>query len=146
MLDGEIVCLGADGKSQFYNLLFRREWPYFMAFDLLWLDGADLRGLKQKERKQMLARIMPTVESRVRFVEHVPARGVDFFAAACRHDLEGIVAKWKDGTYQSGPRTSWLKIRNPEYSQWENRRDLFEARRDHAQRRAKWIRPEVALV
>ena len=56
---------------------------------------------------------MATVESRVRLVEYVPARGVDFFEAACRHDLEGIVAKWKDGTYQSGPKTSWLKIRNP---------------------------------
>jgi bifunctional non-homologous end joining protein LigD len=87
-----------------------------MAFDLLWLDGADQRGLKLNERKRRLASITPTVESRVRLVEHVPARGVDFFAAACRHDLEGIVAKWKDGTYRSGPQTSWLKIRNPECS------------------------------
>jgi bifunctional non-homologous end joining protein LigD len=113
VLDGEIVCLGPDGKSQFYNLLFRREWPYFMAFDLLWLDGVDLRGLKLKERKRLLASIMPPVESRVRLVEHVPACGIDFFAAACRHDLEGVVAKWKVGTYQSGPQTSWLKVRNP---------------------------------
>ena len=91
---------------------------------------------------------MPRVESRVRLVEHVEARGVDFFRAACAHDLEGVVAKWKGGTYQSGPRTSWLKIRKPEYSQWENRRELFEARRDNAQRRRPggWVKPELSLV
>ena len=43
VLDGEIVCLEPDGRSHFYNLMFRREWPYFMAFDLLWLDGRDVR-------------------------------------------------------------------------------------------------------
>ncbi len=105
-----------------------RDWPYFMAFELLWLDGADRRGLKLKNRKRLLAGIMPLIESSVRLVEHVPERGVDFFDAACRHDLEGIVAKWKHGTYQSGPRTSWLKIRNPASSQWEGRAG---ARRDN---------------
>src|SRR5947199_6988742 len=39
VLDGEIVCLDADGRSNFYSLLFRREWPYFYAFDLLMVDG-----------------------------------------------------------------------------------------------------------
>jgi hypothetical protein len=56
------------------------------------------------------------------------------------------VAKWKDGAYTSGPRTSWLKIRNLEYSQWENRRELFEARRDKARHRVRPVRPELALV
>jgi bifunctional non-homologous end joining protein LigD len=147
VLDGEIACLEPDGRSHFYKLLFRREWPYFMAFDVLWLNGEDMRGRPLHERKAILADIMPWVESRVRLVEHVDGRGVDFFRAACEHDLEGIVAKWKGGTYQSGPRTSWLKIRNPEYSQWENRRELFEARRDSGQRRAtRWAKPQLALV
>ena len=44
ILDGEIVCLDAQGRSQFYSLLYRREWPYFMAFDALQLDGEDLRN------------------------------------------------------------------------------------------------------
>src|SRR5262249_41992099 len=42
ILDGEIVCLDARGRSRFYSLLFRREWPYFMAFDALHIDGEDL--------------------------------------------------------------------------------------------------------
>jgi bifunctional non-homologous end joining protein LigD len=142
VLDGELVCVGTDGQSHVDNLVLGRDGPYFMAFDLLWLDGADLRGLKLKDRKRLLAGIMPLVESCVRFVEHVPGRGVDLFDAACRHDLEGIIAKWKNGTYQSGPRTSWLTIRNPEYSQWEGRR---VARRDNAARQA-WATTEVVLV
>ena len=145
VLDGEIVCLQGDGRSHFYNLLFRRDWPYFMAFDLVALEGVDLRGQQLTERKRLLRAIMPTVESRVRLVEHVPESGVDFFDAACRHDLEGIVAKWKEGTYQSGPRTSWLQIRNPEYSQRENRRELFEARRDSAWRTGRPATPELVL-
>jgi len=39
VLDGEIGCLGPDGRSRFNRLLFRRDWPHFMAFDVLWLDG-----------------------------------------------------------------------------------------------------------
>ena len=146
VLDGEIVCLEPDGRSHFYDVLFRHDWPYFMAFDLLWLDGRDLRDRPLHERKRRLAGIMPRVESRVRLVEGVRERGVDFFRVACQHDLEGIVAKWRGGTYQSGTRTSWLKIRNPNYSQWEGRRELFEARRDNADRRVRWVRPELALL
>ena len=52
-----------------------------------------------------------------RFVEHIACRGVDLFRV-CEHDVEGVVAKWRGGMYQSGPHTSWLKIRNPHYSQW----------------------------
>jgi ATP-dependent DNA ligase len=43
VLDGEIVCLDPDGRSNFSNLLFRRDWPYFFAFDLLSVEGEDLR-------------------------------------------------------------------------------------------------------
>jgi ATP-dependent DNA ligase len=45
ILDGEIVCLASDGRSVFNHLLFRREWPFFCAFDLLKVDGRDLRNL-----------------------------------------------------------------------------------------------------
>ena len=45
VLDGEIVCLDQGGRSDFHKLLFRRDWPYFYAFDLLSIDGEDLRAL-----------------------------------------------------------------------------------------------------
>ena len=56
ILDGEIACLAPDGSSRFYDLLFRREWPYFLAFDVLFIDGEDLRGLTVVQRKRRLAR------------------------------------------------------------------------------------------
>jgi hypothetical protein len=89
---------------------------------------------------------MPLVESRIRLVEGIRERGVDFFRVACDHDLEGVVAKWKDGTYTSGPRTSWLTIRNPQYSQWDGRRELFDAPSDNGTRRQLSARPQLALV
>jgi bifunctional non-homologous end joining protein LigD len=145
VLDGELCCLSRDGRPQFYDLMFRRGAPFFMVFDLLWLNGRDLRAFPLSQRKAMLWRVLPCDNSRIRYVDHIVGRGVDLFDAACSHDLEGIVAKWSGGTYQSGPKTSWLKVRNQRYSQWDGRRDLFETRRDNAQRRTRWVKPEISL-
>src|ERR1043166_199155 len=73
VLDGEIGGLDQDGRPNFRKLLFRREWPHFYAFDLLQIDGEDVRGLTLMQRKRRLKRIMPRVESRVRYVEHIAA-------------------------------------------------------------------------
>ena len=130
VLDGEIVCLGADGCSRFYDLMFRREWPYFLAFDVLSIDGEDLRALSLVERKRRLARIMLRIESRLMFLDAIPARGTRPYQLACERDLEGIVAKWVQGTYQcDGRGTSWLKIKNPDYSQIQGRHELFPSKR-----------------
>jgi ATP-dependent DNA ligase len=51
VLDGEICCLRPDGRSHFYKLMFRRDWPHFYAFDVLSISGEDLRGLRLLERK-----------------------------------------------------------------------------------------------
>lgn len=148
VLDGEIACVEHDGRSNFYKLLFRRDWPYFMAFDLLSVDGEDLRDRPLIERKRRLRALMPKVESRLRYVDHVKGRGIDLYRAACSRDLEGIVAKWARGQYATdGVSTSWLKIKNPQYSQWEGRRELFEARRDRRQRsRSGWRAPVLTLA
>ena len=56
-----------------------------------------------------------------------PTHREKVFRLACEHDLEGVVGKWKLGTYRSdGAQTSWLKIKNPNYSQAEGRHELFE--------------------
>jgi bifunctional non-homologous end joining protein LigD len=95
VLDGEVVCLTEDGRSDFYSLLFRRTRPYFYAFDLLELDGRDLRARPLLTRKHALARIIPYDHARrLRLLGHVPGRGRDLFRLACDHDCEGIVAKW----------------------------------------------------
>ncbi|HET7442726.1 MAG TPA: hypothetical protein VFJ47_15600 [Terriglobales bacterium] len=59
VLDGEVACLDANGHSQFNELLFRRGTPQFCAFDLLWLNGRDLRDLQLIERKHSLRKLIP---------------------------------------------------------------------------------------
>ena len=92
-------------------------------------DGSDLRGLPLLERKRRLRAILRPSLGALRYVDHVRRRGSDFFRLACKCDLEGIVAKWAHGCYQTGDGTSWLKIKNPDYSQMEGRHELFESRR-----------------
>jgi len=63
------------------------------------------------ERKRILRRLMPRIDSRLLFVDHLKARGCDLFRAACDRDLEGIVTKWSRGPYQRDSiTTSWIKI------------------------------------
>jgi bifunctional non-homologous end joining protein LigD len=125
VLDGEIVCLDANGRSQFHSLLFHRGTPYFYAFDILQLNGKDLRLLPLIARKKRLRKLIPN-RSSLLYVDHIEARGEDLFRLACREDLEGIVAKRKDGVY--GPRADWVKIKNPAYSQIVGRHELFNRR------------------
>lgn len=129
VLDGEIACLDPDGRSNFHNLLRRREWPHFLAFDLIRLEGVDLCRRPLIERKHMLNAIMPKRNSRLQYLDGIDARGEDFYRVICDRDLEGIVAKPKHGMYYTnGRETNWLKIKNPTYSQMDGRHDLFEQR------------------
>jgi len=108
--------------------------------------GRDLRRLPLIERKAILKRIVPN-NDRVRYVEHIELRGVEFFRAACAMDLEGITAKWCHGTYQAGgATTSWLKIKHPGYSQIEGRSDLFTARAEGHTTRGRTIAPRLLLA
>lgn len=130
VLDGEIVCLNDAGKPEFRDLLHRRGEPRFVAFDLLWCDGQDLRYRPLIERKQKLRTILPAGSERVLYCDHVECDGESLFRVACDNDLEGIVAKRKFDSYIE-KQASWLKIRNTSYSQWEGREELFERERDH---------------
>ena len=71
VLDGEIVCLDADRKPQFRDLLFRRGEPRFVAFDLLRCDGEDLRCLPLIERKRRLRSIVRNSGDRLLYCDHV---------------------------------------------------------------------------
>jgi bifunctional non-homologous end joining protein LigD len=70
VLDGEIVCLDAEGRPQFYDLLRHRAEAFFYAFDLLSLDGRDLRSLPLVDRKAELERLVPA-DSRLLYVRHL---------------------------------------------------------------------------
>ena len=75
----------------------RRAPQHFYAFDLLWKDRQDLRGLPLIKRKLLLKKDR---EVRALFVDHLVGSGVDLFQAVCQRDLEGIVARAALGLYQ----------------------------------------------
>lgn len=125
VLDGEIVCLDEQGRSQFNELLFRRGEPRFYAFDLLWCEGKDLRfdGLHERKRK---LRSIAAVSERLLYCDHIEEQGEVLFRFACDHDLEGIVAKPRNSRYRfTDSKTSWRKIKNPNYTQALGRDELF---------------------
>ncbi len=127
VLDGEIVYLGSDGRPEFYNLMRRRTPQHFYAFDILWLDGKDLRRLPLVKRKQILRRVIPIRPAPLLYADHFDCGGMDLLQVVCESDLEGIVAKRKDGLY-TPEETSWVKIKNARYSQAEGRDEFFEKR------------------
>lgn len=131
VIDGELVCLDAEGRSIFNELLFRRGSPIFYAFDLLYLNGRDLRQLPLIERKEKLREV--TDKSGLPDVicgKYVEARGVDLFNEVVRRNLEGVVAKRKTGTYATV--SGWLKIKNPNYTQTDRRHELFDSFKEKA--------------
>jgi bifunctional non-homologous end joining protein LigD len=104
----------------------------FYAFDLLWLDGVDLRPLPLLDRKQKLQRLLKGRPGLL-YAVHVPAKGVDLFKVICREDLEGVVAKHKLAPYSAKPQ-SWFKVLNPDYSQARGRKEMFESFRGRPRR------------
>ena len=128
VIDGEIVCLDDNGKSQFRDLLFRRGEPRFIAFDILWCNGEDLRYLPLTDRKRRLRSVIPSNGERFLYCDYVEHDGEGLFRLACENDLEGIVAKHKGSPYLP-EHSKWFKIRNRDYSQWAGREDLFERER-----------------
>ena len=112
ILDGEIVCLDENGVSRFNRLLSHKAEPILYAFDLLSLDGKDLRQLPLIERKSRLARIVESSNcERLLFAQHVDGEGKKLFKEICSRDLEGIVAKRKLGIYKDDG-NAWLKVKN----------------------------------
>ena len=126
IVDGEITCVGPDGRPQFYDLMFKRSTPVFFAFDLLWLDGEDLRRQPLIARKKRLRLLLGRRKGVLRYVDATVGDGCALFAEVCKRDLEGIVAKWADAPYGLlDGRSSWVKIKNRDYSQARGRHELF---------------------
>jgi ATP-dependent DNA ligase len=102
----------------------RRQDAAFYAFDVLWLNGEDLRGLGLLERKRILRKIIRG-HDRILYAAHVERRGLKLFEAVCQKDCEGIVAKHRLAPYVGKPQT-WFKILNPEYTQKRGRKEMFD--------------------
>lgn len=124
VLDGEVVVNGDDGTPSFSKLQRRGRIlnkadalrasfalpAVYHVFDLLGIEGHDLRGLPLLTRKEILRNILPTVGP-IRYVDHLPEQGVLMYEHVQRMRLEGIVAKKADAPYRGGRSTSWIKVR-----------------------------------
>jgi bifunctional non-homologous end joining protein LigD len=86
---------------------------FLYAFDLIELNGDDMRRDPLEVRKAALASILAKASPGIRFNEHIEGDGPTVFAHACKMGLEGIVSKRKDSAYRSGPSADWLKMKNP---------------------------------
>ena len=116
-IDGEIVILDAEGKSDFQalqNVLSggSSAKPVYYAFDLLYADGRDIRSAPLLSRKTALAVLVgKNAAGSVRFTDHIDGQGDKFFREACRLALEGIVSKRRDAPYRSGRNPHWMKVK-----------------------------------
>lgn len=118
VIDGEAVLLGADGISDFNGLHSRRhdQEVQLYAFDVLALEGDDLRALPLHLRKNHLARLLARRPHGIFASEFEPgAIGPDLFGAACRFGLEGIVSKRRESIYRAGRSRSWVKVKNRQH-------------------------------
>jgi bifunctional non-homologous end joining protein LigD len=115
LLDGEMVVLDERGKSSFGRLQRALEitgdpFVYF-SFDLLQLDGQDLRQQPLAKRKERLRRLLRAQPAGIRYSDHVAGGGERVFAEACRMGLEGIVSKRANAPYVSRRTATWLKVK-----------------------------------
>jgi bifunctional non-homologous end joining protein LigD len=118
VIDGEAVLLGVDGISDFNGLHSRRHDDEVMlyAFDILALDGEDLRKLPLTMRKANLARLLARRPEGIFVSDFEQGEiGPDLFRHACKFGLEGLVSKRRDRPYQAGRSKHWIKIKNRQH-------------------------------
>jgi bifunctional non-homologous end joining protein LigD len=114
VVDGEVIVPTPEGHSDFHALeqdlgAGRSDRFVFYAFDLLHLDGLDLRSATLLDRKQVLAELLADAAEPIRYSEHVEADGTVVYENACQLELEGVVSKRINGRYQSGRSHEWFK-------------------------------------
>ena len=114
LIDGEAVACDADGLALFERLRGRRHDAsvFLYAFDLIELNGDDLRREPLDTRKATLTSLLKRAAPGLRLNEHIETDGPTVFAHACKMGLEGIVSKWRDSPYRSGRSRDWLKCKN----------------------------------
>ncbi len=112
LLDGEVAAVLPNGATSFQALQQRGSGAaplVYFAFDLLHLDGWDLRQVPLEERKDVLRRLLDAAPAALRFSDHVRGQGAAFFEAARKAGLEGVVSKRADAPYREGRGGDWRK-------------------------------------
>jgi bifunctional non-homologous end joining protein LigD len=109
------------------------------AFDLIELDGEDLRRRPFLDRKGALAQLLGDLKAGILLNEHIAEDGPTVFAHACQLGAEGIVSKRIDSTYQSGPCRVWIKVRNPASIVVQRKRsEIWNRRAPGSARARRW--------
>ena len=125
IIDGEVVVLDDQHRSSFNELQAelssrRSNRLVFVAFDLLHLDGMDLRKLPLVVRRERLERLVQTADGgRIQFSEALPGTPQQVFDVVDRAGLEGVVCKQADSRYVSGKTKAWLKVKAFEEAEFE---------------------------
>jgi bifunctional non-homologous end joining protein LigD len=127
ILDGEIVSLDRHGKPGLQELHRGQGFLAFAAFDLVWLDGQDLRTHSLSRRKALLAELLPEDTGPLYKILTIEEHGRALYGAVKRMDLEGIVGKRIDEPY--APTSAWYKIGNPAYPHHHAQAELFQPTR-----------------
>jgi len=115
LLDGEAMACDGDGLPVFDRLRYRLQdgRVFLYAFDLLELNGQDLRREPIEIRKRQLATLLRAARVGLQLNEHISEPGDVVFRHACKMGLEGIVSKRLGSRYRSGRSPDWLKMKNP---------------------------------
>jgi bifunctional non-homologous end joining protein LigD len=116
LIDGEIAVCDEYGLAVFHRLRHgRRIKPeaVLIAFDLLELDGEDVRSMPIEARKRKLAQLVRNAGAGLHLSEHLHGEGTEIFEHACKLGCEGIVSKRVGSRYVSGRSSHWLKAKNP---------------------------------
>jgi len=115
IIDGEAVACDDNGVALFDLVRHHRanDSVFLYAFDLIELNGDDMRRDPLEVRKATLRSMLAKAGLGLRFNEHLEGDGPTVFAHACKMGLEGIVSKRKDSPYRSGRSPDWLKMKNP---------------------------------
>src|SRR5262245_27833590 len=115
IIDGEAVACDDNGLAVFDRIRYRRHdgKVFLYAFDLIELDGDDLRREPLDVRKATLRSLLVKTGPGLRWNEHIEGDGASIFRHACKLGLEGVVSKRKDSPYRSGRSPDWLKMKNP---------------------------------
>jgi bifunctional non-homologous end joining protein LigD len=115
LIDGEAVACDGDGLPVFDRLRYRRDdrCVFLYAFDLIELDGDDLRHEPIERRKAALAKLIRRTKTGLALNEHIDEPGDVVFRHACKLGLEGIVSKRLGSPYRSGRSRHWVKSKNP---------------------------------
>ncbi|WP_032808700.1 RNA ligase family protein [Mesorhizobium sp. WSM1293] len=123
IIDGEVIAPEPDGRPNFHAMHSRMVWNAellaFVAFDILYLDGEDLRQRPAIVRKEILWDLVKPAKGIIQYSQHVLGGGAEFYEAAEKMGLEGIVSKRQGSPYRSGPSDIWVKTKCWEFGEFD---------------------------